>query len=73
MAMFSVGSVMVLLSLGLAIALTYIAIRVKRLVWERDRIFPLMTIALAACLYSLALYFILQDFLVPTVLIEPFC
>jgi hypothetical protein len=68
-----IGLVMALLSLLLAVVMTVVAVRVKRLVWQTDKVIPLMLILMCCTLYSLVLFFIFNNILEETVYLNAFC
>lgn len=61
------------LSLTLAVVMTVIAVHVKRLVWQTDKVIPLMLILLCCTLYSCVLFFMFENILIPTVLTDTVC
>ena len=67
------GIVMCTIGLILGIVMTFIALKVKGLVWQFDKIIPFMLIMMSCSLYSLVMYFCLTSILVPTVLLDPYC
>ncbi len=58
-----IGITMAALSLTLGVIMTVVAVRVKRLVWQTDKLIPLMLILMSCTLYSLSLFFILNNIL----------
>ena len=49
------------LSLTLAIVMTVVAYKVKKLVWQFDKIIPCMLVMMCCSLYSIFLYFGVTD------------
>lgn len=68
-----VGAFMFLLCVVLGAVMTYVAIKVYRLVWATDRIIPCMLLMMCCCLYSLGLFFLFFNILLETVWIEQGC
>ena len=58
-----IGITMAALSRTLGVIMTVVAVRVKRLVWQTDKLIPLMLILMSCTLYSLSLFFILNNIL----------
>ena len=58
-----IGITMAALSLTLGVIMTVVAVRVKKLVWQTDKLIPLMLILMSCTLYSLSLFFILNNIL----------
>ena len=52
---------MITLSMLLAVILTVVVVRVKRMVWGQDYVIPLMLIMLTCSMYSLALFFFFNN------------
>lgn len=61
--MLIVGVVMMILTISLGIVMTVVAVKVKRLTWQTDKIIPLMLILMCCTLYSSATYFFFDDIL----------
>ena len=57
----------------LAVVMTIMAVRVKKLVWQSDKIIPLMLVMMCCTLYSLNAFFILYNVLDYTILTESVC
>jgi hypothetical protein len=71
--MLTIGSLMCVLSLCLAIVMTCIADHVRKLVWQTDKVIPLMLILMCCTLYSTALYFFFSDIIFYAVTPETMC
>lgn len=67
------GIVMCTLSLILAIMMTIVAVKVKRLVWQFDKVIPCMLIMMCCSLYSIFLYFGVTDIIVQLYFVEQLC
>lgn len=69
----SIGTSMSVLSFTLGVVMTVVAVRVKRLVWQTDKLIPLMLILMCCTLYSLCLFFILNNILDYTLFLNAVC
>ena len=67
------GIAMCTLSLLLAVIMTVVAHKVKLLVWENDKIIPLMLIMMSCSLYSLLIYFAIANIVDQLYFIEQEC
>ena len=68
-----VGVFMTLLCIVLATVMTFVAVKVKKLVWETDRIIPWMLFMMCLTLYSLAIFFVFFNILSETVWLVKSC
>lgn len=59
--------------LFLAVVMTVVTVRVKRLVWDTDKIIPLMLVAMSCTLYTLALFFVWYNIFDSTFWLEQTC
>ena len=68
-----VGAFMTLLCAVLGTVMTYVAVKVKKLVWETDRIIPWMLFMMCCTLYSLGIFFVYFNILDETVWLTKQC
>lgn len=68
-----IGVLMTLLCIVLATVMTFVAVKVKKLVWETDRIIPWMLFMMCCTLYSLAIFFVYFNILSETVWLVKSC
>jgi hypothetical protein len=67
------GSLMTIITIVLGTVLTLVTIKVKKLVWQTDKIIPMMLIMMCCCLYAQTLFFLFYNILVPTIVFNKLC
>jgi hypothetical protein len=72
-AQISVGVFMTILGLVLSAAMTVITLKVKKLVWQQEKVIPLMLMCMCLTLYWLTFFFLYYNIFMATFMMETAC